>query len=1072
MRRIFMVCMAVFALATTVAWGATMRTAAPHKATLSAGKKTKTQSRPKRHATVKARTTSKSKRRGKTGKKPVAKAATASTSLQPPLASGTSLLLGEESVMSTLDQNAAGTAEAFPFAATLTGTARSITVFLDTRNTARTLVAAVYADSNGEPSSLLASGSVSSLKAGGWNTVSIPDLSMTSGRPYWLALLGKGGVVYFRDASSSNQCRSVTSKQTSLTSAPATWASARHWQSCQPSAFVAGVATPQSTLTTNPPTTPGGSGSALPTILPPVATAGPQVSGTPTEGQTLSSTTGLWTGSPTSYTFQWQDCDGLGVLCQNIAGATSSTYALAGTDVNSYVRAIVTAGNSAGSVPSYSNLAGPVAQEPAPANTAAPTISGTSTQAQTLTANHGSWSNSPTSYAYQWEDCNTSGASCANISGATSSSYTLTANDVGNTIRVTVTASNAGGSGSATSAATATVASSAPASPGNTALPQISGMATQDSALTTTNGSWSNGPTSYAYQWEDCNTSGASCANISGATSSSYTLTANDVGNTIRVTVTASNAGGSGSATSAATATVASSAPASPGNTALPQISGMATQDSALTTTNGSWSNGPTSYAYQWEDCNTSGASCANISGATSSSYTLTANDVGNTIRVTVTASNAGGSGSATSAATATVASSGGTGGSSTLVGTAGEPNVTCSTTLNPGANVQSALASASTGQVVCLNGGSWSAQTLTGVTHSGMVTLAATPGASVTIAGLTITGQTSNLTIEGMKWTGQFFDRAGVSNVIFQYNTLQNLPDTFAVYSYPQSVGGNGVANGVQVLYNQFDHIGSCVELDGGSGMQENWTISHNVCGPDLGDGISSANDPSHYIQIGGVNGVTIDNNAFEGPYDSRGINDGPHNNVIHVWGTQSNVDIENNIMWHTDSRAQTILIEEGQTNNVTIKNNLDVEDPANFTNSNIYTMAWDVNKAHGETIENNTAISPYWGTMDGVLYQQSSGDYTSATNQTVSGNIVVPTASGGNANFNTSCASSCGYSGNVSGDSSAPGSGSVTNWGASWQSTSWTPTSGSPWTPPPAGYYKPSGLSDTAGYQGTIGP
>ena len=640
-------------------------------------------------------------------------------------------------------------------------------------------------------------------------------------------------------------------------------------------------------------------------------------------------------------------------------------------------------------------------------------------------------------------------------------------------MRVVVTASNAVGSNSATSAASATVASSTPAAPTNTAAPQTSGTTTQGQTLSASKGSWANSPTSYGYQWQDCNSSGGSCSNVSGATSANYTLTANDVGDTMRVVVTASNAGGSNSASSAASATVASSTPAAPTNTAAPQTSGTATQGNALTSNTGSWTGSPTSYAYQWQDCDTSGNNCANISGATTSSYTLTANDVGDTIRVVVTAVNPGGSASASSAATPAVASSGGGGPSNaTLVGTAGEPNVTCSTTLSPGANVQNALAAASSGQVVCLNAGNWSAQTITGVTHSGMVTLAATPGASVTIAGMTFTGQTTNLTVEGMKWTGQFFDRAGMSNVIFQYNTLQNLPDTFAVWSYPRSVGGSGVANGVQILYNQFDHIGSCVEIDGDADMQENWTISHNVCGPDLGDGISSANDPSHYIQIGGVNGVTIDNNAFVGPYDAQGIKDGPHNNVIHVWGTQSDIDIENNIMWHTQSRAQTILIEEGQTDNVAIKNNLDVEDPANFTNSNIYTMAWDVNKAHGETIQNNTAVSPYWGTMDGVLYQSNSGDYTSATNQTITGNIVVPKASGGDANFNTSCASSCSYSGNVSGDSSAPGSGSVLNWTPGWQTTSWTPNSGSPWTPPPAGYYKPVGLSVTAGYQGTIGP
>ncbi len=94
----------------------------------------------------------------------------------------------------------------------------------------------------------------------------------------------------------------------------------------------------------------------------------------------------------------------------------------------------------------------------APTKTAPPTISGTAQQGQRLTESHGSWSNSPTSYSYQWEDCDSSGGSCSAISGARSQTYTLTAGDVGHTIRVQETASNAGGPSSpATSNATTAV---------------------------------------------------------------------------------------------------------------------------------------------------------------------------------------------------------------------------------------------------------------------------------------------------------------------------------------------------------------------------------------------------------------------------------------------------------------------------------------------------------------------------------------------------------------------------------------------------------------------------------------
>jgi hypothetical protein len=287
-------------------------------------------------------------------------------------------------------------------------------------------------------------------------------------------------------------------------------------------------------------------------------------------------------------------------------------------------------------------------------------LSGTAVVGQTLSTSTGSWSNSPSSYTYRWQDCDSSGASCVTIAGAVSPSYALTSADVGHTIRAVVTASNAAGSRSASSAPSGVVTApppppAAPSPPANTALPQVSGSAAQGSTLTTTNGSWSNAPSSYAYQWQDCDGSGAGCGAIAGAVSASYTLTSADVGHTIRAVVTASNAGGSASASSAVTAIVSAPPPPAPVSTAVPQLSGTPAQGNVLSTSNGSWSNSPSSYGYQWQDCDGSGSACAAISGATSSTHTLTSADVGHTIRAVVTASNAGGSASASSAATAAV---------------------------------------------------------------------------------------------------------------------------------------------------------------------------------------------------------------------------------------------------------------------------------------------------------------------------------------------------------------------------------------------------------------------------------
>jgi RHS repeat-associated protein len=103
----------------------------------------------------------------------------------------------------------------------------------------------------------------------------------------------------------------------------------------------------------------------------------------------------------------------------------------------------------------------PAAGEPAkPLSRTGAVISGTAQEAQTLSAATGVWEGAPAlSYSYQWEHCNSAGASCASISGATSSTYVLGSGDVGYTMRVVVTASNTSGSAASTSEASAVVVS-------------------------------------------------------------------------------------------------------------------------------------------------------------------------------------------------------------------------------------------------------------------------------------------------------------------------------------------------------------------------------------------------------------------------------------------------------------------------------------------------------------------------------------------------------------------------------------------------------------------------------------
>jgi hypothetical protein len=80
-----------------------------------------------------------------------------------------------------------------------------------------------------------------------------------------------------------------------------------------------------------------------------------------------------------------------------------------------------------------------------------------------LTASNGTWSNNPTGYAYQWQRCNSAGASCTNIPGETRNTRIVANDDVGNRLRVLVTATNAAGSAQAASAPTDVIQTGLPA---------------------------------------------------------------------------------------------------------------------------------------------------------------------------------------------------------------------------------------------------------------------------------------------------------------------------------------------------------------------------------------------------------------------------------------------------------------------------------------------------------------------------------------------------------------------------------------------------------------------------------
>jgi len=196
----------------------------------------------------------------------------------------------------------------------------------------------------------------------------------------------------------------------------------------------------------------------------------------------------------------------------------------------------------------------------APASLTAPSLVGVAEAGYLLSAVPGAWTGGkPVLFSYQWRRCDAAGANCVAITGATAESYRANAADVGHSLKVVVTATASAGAATAASAASVAVspAGTPPtARPAAVTPPAIAGTAQVGQTLTSSVGTWSGAPTKFAYSWQRCDPSGASCATIPKATASHYTLTPDDLGSTLVAVVTATGTGGATSTPTSPTGAV------------------------------------------------------------------------------------------------------------------------------------------------------------------------------------------------------------------------------------------------------------------------------------------------------------------------------------------------------------------------------------------------------------------------------------------------------------------------------------------------------------------------------------
>lgn len=351
--------------------------------------------------------------------------------------------------------------------------------------------------------------------------------------------------------------------------------------------------------------------------------ATPVVSGKAVVGETLTATAGAWNPAGVTLAYQWLRDGSI------IGGATGSAYRLTTADVGRPISVAITGtkpgllARTARSQPTAPVTAGAI-------SAGQPTISGAAVEGTTLRVNIGQWSPADLTFSYKWY------AGTSKVS--TSRKLKLTKQHRGKAITVRVTGvARRLASVSAVSAATPPVArkgstppppSAAPAPIGAVVagVPTIAGVGRMmvGDVLTASVGTWAPAPVTTALQWM------RDGAPIAGATGASYTLTAADLGKSLRLDVIGSKASySSARASSAATPAVTARQLT---DAVPPTLSGDPVIGGTLTVSPGVWSPSGASTTIQW----TRNGSA--IAGATGSTYSPTQADHRQTMGAVVTA--------------------------------------------------------------------------------------------------------------------------------------------------------------------------------------------------------------------------------------------------------------------------------------------------------------------------------------------------------------------------------------------------------------------------------------------------
>jgi len=340
------------------------------------------------------------------------------------------------------------------------------------------------------------------------------------------------------------------------------------------------------------------------------------VSGTPAQGETL-----------TADTSAISDEDGVGTINYQwyrdgelITGEASSELTLSQADVGSAISADISYVDGSGATETFESASTAVVTNTNDAPTGVPVITGTFSQDRELSVDTSSIADADGlgDFSYQW---NRDGAA---IEGATAATYTLIEADVGANISVTVSYTD--GYGAAESVVSAETSDIAKANDAPTGELTISGAAAEGATLTLDTSSIADvdGLGAFTYIWLKDG------AVLTGQTGATYTLTQADVGSVFSASVSYTDGLGVTETLSAqATEAVINVNDAPTGSLV---ISGSAQKGSTLTLDSSSIADedGLGTFAITWLSDDQA------ISGATGTTYTLTAGEVGSAISAAI----------------------------------------------------------------------------------------------------------------------------------------------------------------------------------------------------------------------------------------------------------------------------------------------------------------------------------------------------------------------------------------------------------------------------------------------------